>query len=319
MTSSTPSLLLLVPLPGKDLDLLRAEFDVTYAPDAVRRQAAIAEHADRFAVVLTNGGTGIAAADIDRLPNLRLIAALGVGYENIPLEHARRRGIALVNGAGTNAACVADHAFALLLAAVREIPMLDAKVREGAWRNSLPRMQPNVSGRRLGIVGLGNIGSAIARRAAGFDMEIAYHNRKPRTDSPLRYVGSVLELARWADYLVVATPGGPGTRHLVDQEVLAALGPRGYLVNVGRGSVVHTEALAAALHAGSIAGAALDVYEGEPAFPDPLKTAPRLVVTPHVGGRSPEAVRATIVNFIENARRHFAGEPLLTPIQLETP
>lgn len=307
------SLLVLVPLSDDDLDLLRTDFDVTYAPDDVRRQAAIAEHPSRFDVVLTNGVTGIAAADIDRLPNLRFIAAQGVGYENIPLEHARRRGIALANGAGTNATCVADHAFALLLATVREIPLLDAKVREGAWRDSLP-MQPNVSGKRLGIVGLGAIGSAIARRATGFDMEIAYHNRKPRADSSLRYVDSLLELARWADYLVVATPGGAGTKHLINKEVLSALGPLGYFVNVARGSVVDTDALVAALHAGAIAGAALDVYDSEPLLPHALKSAPHLVLTPHIAGRSPEAIRATIINFIENAARHFAGKPLQTPL-----
>lgn len=307
------SLLLLVPLSDEELNLLRGAFDVTHAPDGASQEAAIAAHGPRFEAVLTNGTTGISTAAIDRLPNVRLIAAQGVGYENIPLEHARGRGIALANGAGTNSACVADHAFALLLAAVREVPLLDAKVREGAWRDGLP-LQPNVSGKRLGIVGLGSIGAAVARRAAGFDMEVAYHNRSLRADSPLRYFGSPLELARWADYLVIATPGGQATQHLVDAEVLSALGPRGYLVNVARGSVVDTGALVAALHAGAIAGAALDVYEGEPRLPDALKTAPRLVLTPHVAGRSPEATRATITHFIENARRHFAGEPLLTPI-----
>lgn len=307
------SLLVLIPLSGDDLSLLRGDFDVVQAPDAASRESAIAAHASRFEAVLTNGTTGIAVPDLERMPNVGLLAALGVGYENIPIEYARRRGIALANGAGTNSACVADHAFALLLGVVRAIPFLDANVRRGAWRDGIP-MQPNVSGKRLGIVGLGSIGAAVARRAAGFDMEVAYHNRRPRPDSALRYFDDLLQLAAWADYLVVATPGGPGTARLINADVLSALGPRGYVVNVARGSVVDTDALVAALHQGGIAGAALDVYEGEPALSRALDGAPRLVLTPHVAGRSPESMRAMFTNFIENARRHFAGQPLLTPL-----
>jgi len=307
------SLLVLIPLSDEDLSLLRADFEVTQAADAAGRKAAIAAQGNEFDAVLTNGTTGIAVEDLEQLPKVGLVAVLGVGYENLPIEYARRRGIALVNGAGTNSACVADHAFALLLGVVRAIPFLDANVRQGAWRDGIP-MQPNVSGKRLGIVGLGSIGAAVARRAAGFDMEVGYHNRRPRPDSALRYFGSLPELAGWADYLVVATPGGPGTARLVNGEVLSALGPGGFLVNVARGSVVDTDALVAALHQGAIAGAALDVYEGEPELSQALRDAPRLVLSPHVAGRSPESMRAMFVNFVENARRHFAGQPLATPL-----
>jgi lactate dehydrogenase-like 2-hydroxyacid dehydrogenase len=176
-------------------------------------------------------------------------------------------------------------------------------------------MRPNVSRKRLGIVGLGHIGARIARRAAGFDMEVGYHNRKPRDDAPsLRYFDSVEALARWSDFLMVATPGGAGTRHLIGEAVLEALGPRGFVVNVSRGSVVDTAALARALAAGTIAGAGLDVYEGEPEAPQALIALRNVVLSPHVGGRSPEALAASVDNFLENARRHFAGEPVLTPI-----
>jgi D-3-phosphoglycerate dehydrogenase len=250
---------------------------------------------------------------MDRMPKLEFISALGAGYENVAVDHARSRGIVLVNGAGTNDHCVADHAFALLLSIVRDVPRLDEATREGVWRDALP-MRPNVSGKRLGIVGLGNIGEKIARRGAGFDMEIGYHNRKPREDSPLRYFDSAEALAHWCDFLVVSTPGGAGTRHLIGERVLDALGPQGFVVNVSRGSVVDTAALARALTARTIAGAALDVYEGEPHPPEALLALRNVVLTPHVGGRSPEAITASVDNFISNAKRHFAGESVLTPI-----
>lgn len=308
-----PSLLVLIHLNDESLARIGADFDVIYAPDDSRRTAAIAEHGGTIRAVLTNGGTGISAAEIDQMPQVELLSALGAGYENLPVDHARSRGIVLINGAGTNDSCVADHAFALLLAVVRDIPYLDQATRNGIWRDELP-LRPNISHKRLGILGLGNIGEKVARRAAGFDMEIGYHNRKPREASPLRYFDSVTTLAQWSDFLVVATPGGAGTHHLIDSTVLEALGPQGFVVNVSRGSVVDTAALAQALTSGRIAGAGLDVYEGEPNPPQALLALRNVVLTPHLAGRSPEAITASVDNFLNNAKRHFAGEPVLTPI-----
>jgi lactate dehydrogenase-like 2-hydroxyacid dehydrogenase len=311
--SMKPTLLVLIHLNDASRASVAAAYDVIYAPDPDSRAEAVAAHGATVRAVLTNGTTGLTPAEVDRLPKLELISALGAGYENLPLDHARARNIVLVNGAGTNDNCVADHAFALLLAVVRDVPQLDQATREGAWRDTLP-MRPNVSGKRLGILGLGNIGQKMARRGAGFDMELGYHNRKPREGESMRYFESVTALAQWCDFLLIATPGGPGTKHLVDKAVLDALGPGGFVVNVSRGSVVDTEALAAALRAGTIAGAGLDVYEGEPHLPASLLELRNLVVTPHVGGRSPEAITASVQNFLANATRHFAGEPVLTPI-----
>lgn len=308
-----PTLLILIPLNDESRERIAAAFEFIYAPDPASRTAAIASHGATVRAVLTNGTTGLTAAEVDQLPQLEFISALGAGYENLPLDHARARNIALVNGAGTNDHCVADHAFALLLAVVRDVPHLDLATRQGVWRDTLP-MQPNVSAKRLGILGLGNIGQKIARRGAGFDMELGYHNRKPRDGEPMRYFDSVTALAQWCDFLLIATPGGPGTRHLINKPVLEALGPGGYIVNVSRGSVVDTAALADALRAGTIAGAGLDVYEGEPHPPEALLELRNVVLTPHVGGRSPEAIMASVQNFINNATRHFAGEPVLTPI-----
>jgi lactate dehydrogenase-like 2-hydroxyacid dehydrogenase len=308
-----PSLLVLIHLNDASLASIEALFHVIYAPDSAQRDAAIDTHGKTISAVLTNGGTGLRAADVDRLPQLEFVSALGAGYENLPVEHARSRGIVLVNGAGTNDHCVADHAFALLLAVVRDVPQLDQATRNGIWRDALP-LRPNVSGKRLGIVGLGHIGEKIARRGAGFDMEIGYHNRKPREGSSLRYFDSVTDLAQWSDFLMVATPGGAGTHHLIDGKVLDALGPQGFVVNVSRGSVADTAALARALTEGTIAGAGLDVYEGEPNPPEALLGLRNVVLTPHLAGRSPEAITASVDCFLENAKRHFAGEPVLTPI-----
>lgn len=308
-----PVLLILIPMDRMPTAGIDARFEVIHAPDASAAAAAIAAHGARVDVVLTNGSTGLSAAAIAAMPRLTLVAALGAGHENVAVAEARARGITVVNGAGSNAACVADHAFALLLAAVRRIVALDGACRAGLWRDQL-EVPPNFSGRRLGLLGLGAIGAQIARRAAGFDLQVGYHTRTPRADSGHRHFDSVLALAQWCDDLVVALPGGAATRHLVDAAVLRALGPGGMLVNIARGSIVDTVALDAALAAGELGGAALDVYEGEPTPPAALLRFPNVILTPHVAGTSPQATAASIDLFLENARRHFAGEPVLTPI-----
>jgi len=308
-----PLLLVLNPLSADSLAQIGAGLDVLYAPDAAQRAAAVAEHGARIRAVLTIGTIGLIAAEIDAMPILELVCALGVGYEGIATDHARRRGIALANGAGTNADSVADHAFALLLATLRQIPAMDRACRDGIWRDALP-VPPQAARKKLGLIGLGAIGRKIAQRGLGFDMSIGYHTRSKRDDVAHPWFEHVLGLAQWCDLLVVATPGGPDTQHLVDGAVLEALGPQGYLVNISRGSTVDTRALAAALTSGRIAGAGLDVYESEPAPPAELIGLRNVVLTPHIGGASPEAHGDSLRNFIENASRHFAGEPLLTPI-----
>lgn len=288
-------------------------FDLLYAPDAAQCEAAIAEHGTRIQAVLTIGSIGLSAAQMQRMPALRLVCALGAGYENIAVAHAQAHGIAVGNGAGTNDDCVADHAMGLLIASVRGLVRLDRATRDGVWRTAMP-LPPNVSHKRLGILGMGAIGAKIAQRALGFEMEIGYHNRSQRSGLPHRYFGDLLSLAQWADVLLVATPGGPGTRHLVNAQVLDALGPQGHLVNIARGSVVDTAALAAAVREGRLAGAGLDVYESEPAPPAELLDLDAVVLTPHVGGWSPEAVQASVDRFIANMRCHLEGRPLVSPV-----
>lgn len=288
-------------------------FDLLYAPDAAQCEAAIAEHGTRIQAVLTIGSIGLSAAQMQRMPALRLVCALGAGYENIDVAHAQAHGIAVGNGAGTNDDCVADHAMGLLIASVRGLVRLDRATRDGVWRTAMP-LPPNVSHKRLGILGMGAIGAKIAQRALGFEVEIGYHNRSQRSELPHRYFGDLLSLAQWADVLLVATPGGPGTRHLVNAQVLDALGPQGHLVNIARGSVVDTAALAAAVREGRLAGAGLDVYESEPAPPAELLDLDAVVLTPHVGGWSPEAVQASVDRFIANMRCHLEGRPLVSPV-----
>ncbi len=308
-----PVVLMLMPLAEPYLGMLRYRFELVFAPGPAERRDAVATDGHRIDAVLTNGTLGLTADEIAAMPRLALAAAFGAGYENIALDAARRRGIVVVNGAGTNDDCVADHALALLLASVRHIPALDAHARAGGWRDGLP-LRPQLAGRRLGVLGLGTIGRKIARRGEAFDLAVGYHNRSARDDVPYRYFPTVAALAAWCDLLVVATPGGPASRHLVDAAVLRALGPGGTLVNIARGSVVDTDALAAALATGTIAGAGLDVYEGEPQAPAALVGLANVVLTPHVAGSSPEAMQASIDRFVENMALHFAGRPVRTPV-----
>jgi lactate dehydrogenase-like 2-hydroxyacid dehydrogenase len=291
-----------------------AGFAVHVAIPVAERLPAAQALGRRVRVVLTNGITGVTREQIEALPCLELISALGAGFEMIDLPAARARGIVVTHGPGTNTIAVADHAWALLMSAGRDVVRSDAEARRGGWGKT--RLRADISGKRLGILGLGQIGMAIARRgSAGFDMEVAYHNRRPRNDVPYTYCPSVLALAEWSDFLVVAAPGGAGTTGLIDASVLRALGPDGFLVNIGRGSVVDTKALIGALERGEIAGAGLDVVDGEPVIPPALVTLPNLVLTPHIAGHSANAITAQERLLVENLQAHFGGHPVLTPVR----
>ncbi|NWA41008.1 2-hydroxyacid dehydrogenase [Pseudomonas reactans] len=271
--------------------------------------------AESIRAVLTIGTIGLTGEEMDKLPNLAIICAQGVGYELVDVAAAKQRGIVVTHGPGTNSSSVADHTLALMLAITRQIPQMDAKVRRSDWTRAGTDVG-GMFGKKLGILGLGNIGEQIARRCAGgFDMAVGYHNRNPLTDSLWRYFDSLHALAEWADYLVVATPGGQGTAKLVDASVLRALGEKGFLINISRGSVVDTQALVASLTQGDIAGAALDVIDGEPKVPEEIIPLTNLVITPHIGGRSPEAMNNMMTLVIDNLLAHFGGAPVLTPVR----
>jgi lactate dehydrogenase-like 2-hydroxyacid dehydrogenase len=262
--------------------------------------------------VLTNGSTGLSADQMARMPKLKLICAYGAGYENIDIEAARRQGVHVTHAPNTNMETVADHALALMLAVSREICVRDRALREGGWA-LIRSARPTLSGARLGIIGLGNIGKAIAHRAGAFGMHIAYTTRS-KIDVPWNYYPGVTALAANSDFLVVACPGSPSTRHLVNETVLEALGQHGFLINISRGMVVDTEALVFALENDRIAGAGLDVFEGEPALPKSLRKLDNVVLTPHMAGRSPASERAQIDALMHNLRSCLAGNPLMAQL-----
>lgn len=272
--------------------------------------------AQNIRAVLTIGTIGLTGEEMDKLPNLEIICAQGVGYEQVDVEAAKERGIVVTHGPGTNSSDVADHTLALMLGITRQIPQMDARVRRGNWSRAGTDVG-GMFGKKLGIIGLGNIGEQIARRcASGFDMAVGYHNRNQLTDSLWRYFDNLQALATWADYLVVATPGGKGTAKIVDAAVLSALGAQGFLINISRGSVVDTTALVHSLQQRQIAGAALDVIDGEPKIPADIIPLNNLVITPHIGGRSPEAMNNMMTLVIDNLSAYFSGSRVLTPVRM---
>lgn len=301
---------------GEETDAtLQAQYDVLRLWETPAGIDGLAGRAAGITAVVTSVRHGCKADLIARLPELRAICSWGVGYETIDVAAARARGIAVSNTPEVLDDCVADLAWALLLAAARRTSVADRYVKTGQWRSigAFP-LSTRVSGKRMGILGLGRIGEAIARRGSGFGMEIGYHNRRPRAGVPYRYVDSLVELARWADFLVVACEGGPATRHLVSAEVLDALGPQGIVINIARGSVIDEAAMVRALAEGRLGGAGLDVLEHEPAVPPELLGMDQVALTPHVGSATHETRREMAQLVLDNLASFLAGRGLLTPI-----
>lgn len=306
-----PTLLVTIPVSGTCLSQLSSLYDVITLPGG---PGSGSPEFDSGAVeaVVTNGSTGLSADDMAKLPGLKLICSFGAGYENIDIDAARRRGVHVTHAPNTNMETVADHALALMLAVSREICVRDRALRDGAWA-SIRSPRPTLSGARLGIIGLGNIGRAIAKRAEAFGMHIGY-TTLGKLDVSWPFYSDAAALAENSDFLVVACPGGPSTRHLVNKAVLDALGPDGFLVNVSRGMVVDTDALVSALENNLIAGAGLDVFEGEPVLPERLRMLGNVVLTPHMAGRSPAAEKAQIDVLMHNLRSCLAGDPLIAQL-----
>jgi hydroxypyruvate reductase len=276
--------------------------------------AAFAAIAPRVRAIAASGESKVTREMMAQLPALEMISVFGVGYDGIDVAAARERGIAVTNTPNVLNDEVADLALGLVLAVARRIPQADRYVREGKWSAGPMPLARKVSGARLGIVGLGRIGMAIAKRAEAFDMSIAYTARSEKPGASYHYFPSAAALAAEVDFLVVITPGGAGTRKLIDAKVLRALGKDGYLVNVARGSVVDEAALVEALTSGTIAGAGLDVFENEPNVPAELLGLDNVVLTPHVGSATWQTRRAMADLAFGNLEAHFAGRPLLSPV-----
>lgn len=281
------------------------------APDKARL---LAEVGPSIEAVASSVRTPVDAALLDALPNAKLVANFGVGYENVDVEHARKRGILVTNTPDVLTDCVADLAIALVIDVARGVTAGDRYVRAGRWLKGPMPLATKVSGARLGILGLGRIGRAIAARAEGFDMEIRYHNRRQAPDSPYAWEKSLADLARWCDFLVVATSGGAESRGLVSAAVIEALGPKGFLVNIARGSVVDEPALVAALAERRIAGAALDVFADEPRVPEALLALDNVVLTPHIASATTDTRAAMGQLVLDNLAAFFETGRALTPV-----
>ena len=269
-------------------------------------KAFLARHGGGFTGYVCSARNGADAPMMDALPNVRVISSFGVGLDAIDLDAARSRGIAVGYTPEVLNDCVADTAMLLLLDVARGGSAADRFVRRGDWLKGNFPLTVRFSRKRLGVLGLGRIGSSIARRAAGFDMEIRYHNRRPVDGVPYGYAQSLLELARWADFLVVASAGGAQSRGMVSAEILEALGPEGFLVNIARGTVVDEQALVQALVQKRIAGAGLDVYEDEPNVPPALLAVDNVVLFPHVASATRETRRAMADLVLDNLASFFA-------------
>lgn len=271
--------------------------------------------APRIRAIAASGESKVTEELMARLPALELISVFGVGYDGINVGAAKARNVLVTHTPNVLNDDVADLALGLMLAAARQIPAADRYVKAGQWpvKGPVP-LARKVSGSRLGIVGMGRIGQAIAKRAAAFDMDIAYHTRNARPDVPLRHVSSLVELAAQSDYLVIITPGGAGTKHLINAQVIGALGKKGILVNVARGSVVDEAALIAALMEGELGGAGLDVFESEPNVPQALRDMAHVVLSPHIGSATVQTRQAMADLAFGNLKSHFDGQGVCTPV-----
>jgi lactate dehydrogenase-like 2-hydroxyacid dehydrogenase len=270
---------------------------------------------DRIRGIATEANRGADRALIAALPRLEVIAIFGVGTDSVDLAAARERGVPVTNTPGILAEEVADLAIGLMLASARQIVFADRYVRDGSWAAKGPIPLGRSVGRKtMGVLGLGGIGRAIAERGAALRMRVIYGGPRRKPDAPYAYVADPVELARQSDFLMVACKGGPETRHLVSAAVIDALGPHGTLINVARGSVVDEAALIAALAAGRLGYAALDVFENEPDPSPALLALPNVIVQPHHGSATVETRTAIGQLMIDNLGAHFAGRPLLTPV-----
>jgi hydroxypyruvate reductase len=265
--------------------------------------------------IVTGGGSGVSRAIFDALPKLEIIAINGVGTDAVDLGHARSRGVRVTNTPDVLTEDVADLGMALLLAVMRRICVGDRFVRDGRWaRNEALKLACKATRKKLGILGMGRIGRAIARRAAGFDMAIAYNDLRAFDDLPYRYVSDLLQLARDSDALIVAASGGPQSRGIINAPVLDALGPEGVLVNVARGTIVDEPALVAALIEGRLGGAGLDVFAHEPDVPEVLFKLDNVVLQPHQASATVETRLAMGELVVGNLAAHFGGKELLTAV-----
>jgi lactate dehydrogenase-like 2-hydroxyacid dehydrogenase len=306
------------PLRPSLAETLRTSYAAHVLPESGSDRAAfLAEHGGAITVAVTSGRTGVDAELMAALPRLGAVVHFGVGYDTTDVEAAASRGIAVSNTPDVLTDCVADTAVGLMIDVLRQFSAADRYVRAGYWPvyGDYP-LTRQVSNTRVGIVGLGRIGRAIAHRLSAFGCSIRYHNRRQVADAPFTYVASPVELAREVDVLIVAAAGGAETRHLIDRDVIDALGANGYVINISRGSVIDEVALVDALTAGRLAGAGLDVFADEPRVPDALLAMDNVVLLPHVASGT-EQTRAAMENLtLRNLDQFLDTGELATPVPM---
>lgn len=301
----------LAPLFAEQLHAAYEVHDRLHETDPV----AFAKVAPLIRGIAGSGESKVPRALMDQLPALEVVSIMGVGYDGVDVSVAVERSIAVTHTPGVLNDEVADLAIGLMLSIARRIPQADQYVRAGRWATEGPMpLTRKVSGARLGIVGLGRIGQAIAKRAEAFSMSIAYTGRKAQPGVAYAYYPTATALAGQVDFLIVITPGGAGTHHLINSDVLKALGPEGYLINVARGSVVDEDALVDALRKRAIAGAALDVFAREPHPSEALWGMDNVVLTPHIASATRQTRQAMAELAAANLHAHFAGQPLVSPV-----
>jgi len=310
-----PAVLVIGPYPPGEIELLEAAYDVHRLWEAPDKAALLRAQGGNVRAIATRGDLGVSGELIAALPRLEMIGVYGVGVDGVDLAAARARGIKVSNTPDVLTGETADIALALMLAVAREVPKGDSYVRSGAWaeKGNMP-LSTRMHGKRVGIAGLGRIGKAVAKRAAGFDMPIAYFGRTAQPGVPYTYVSSLTALAAQSDFLVATVAGGAGTAKLITAEVLKALGPKGIFINIARGSVVDEAALLEALEAKTIAAAGLDVFMNEPKIDPRFYALENTVLMPHVGSATRETRAAMGQLMRDNIAAHFAGKPLLTPV-----
>lgn len=300
-----PNLLFLIPLPESFMDRVREHFNCyVYAQ---LDEKAFAQLAPTVRGVVASAESSVSGELIRQLPALEIISVMGVGYDGIDLEAANKQGVVVTTTPGVSTDDIADFAMGLLLCAARRILTADQFVRKGEWANGRFPMTGRVSGGRMGIVGLGRIGKAVAIRAEAFGMSVAYTGRSEKTEEPYRWCDNVEALAESVDHLVVCASAGPETEGMINEQVLAKLGPKGVLVNIARGTIVDEEALISALREGKILAAGLDVFCDEPHVPKALKELPNVVLTPHMASTTEATVFAMLDLTLENLTTYFSG------------
>jgi lactate dehydrogenase-like 2-hydroxyacid dehydrogenase len=303
-------ILQVTPLPSFMMQMLQEGDYIVHDHTHIKDPGALS----KVTAVVGTGGAKVDKKLLMMLPNVKLIAICGVGYDGVDIAAVKEKNIVVTHTPGVLTDDVADLAFGLVLSIGRRLPQADKFVRNGDWVDDAFMLTHKVSGARLGIVGMGRIGQAIAKRASAFDMQISYTSRAPKADLPYRFYDEVTALAAEVDYLVVAVPGGDDTHHLIDAEVLTALGQKGYLINVARGTVVNQPVLVQALKDKTIAGAALDVFWDEPIVDPELRRLTNVVLTPHIASATVETRYAMAALTMQNLQAFYEKAVLPTPV-----